>query len=68
MGGWWLETDNRAISVQLNFTGTATGTELGNNGKIGNIWKLNCPVGTCMKLFALRNLVYETFSYFNECF
>ena len=29
-GGGWLETDNRAISVQLNFTGTATGTELGN--------------------------------------
>ena len=31
MGGWggWLETDNRAISVQLNLTGTATGTELG---------------------------------------
>ena len=29
MGGW-LETDNRAISVQLNLTGTATGTELGN--------------------------------------
>ena len=28
--GGWLETDNRAISVQLNFTGTATGTELGN--------------------------------------
>ena len=29
--GWggWLETDNRAISVQLNLTGTATGTELG---------------------------------------
>ena len=32
MGGWvgWLNTDNRAISVQLNLTGTATGTELGN--------------------------------------
>ena len=34
VGGWvgwvgWLETDNRAISVQLNLTGTATGTELG---------------------------------------
>ena len=29
--GWggWLETDNRAISVQMNLTGTATGTELG---------------------------------------
>ena len=26
----WLETDNSAISVQLNLTGTATGTELGN--------------------------------------
>ena len=33
MGGWggWSETDNRAISVQLNLTGTATGTELGND-------------------------------------
>ena len=32
MGGWGglLETDNRAISAQLNLTGTATGTELGN--------------------------------------
>ena len=30
MGGW-LETDNRAISVQLNLTETATGTELGKN-------------------------------------
>ena len=32
MGGWvgWLETDNRAISVQLDLTGTLTGTELGN--------------------------------------
>ena len=28
MGGW-LETDNRAISVQLDLTGTLTGTELG---------------------------------------
>ena len=28
--GGWLETDNRAISVQLNLAGTATGTELGN--------------------------------------
>ena len=34
MGGW-LEADNRAISVQLNLTGTATGTELGNIVKIG---------------------------------
>ena len=35
MGGWggWLDTDNRAISVQLNLTGTATGTELGNKQK-----------------------------------
>ena len=29
MGGW-LDTDNKTISVQLNLTGTATGTELGN--------------------------------------
>ena len=30
-GGWvgWLETDDRAISVQLNLTGTGTGIELG---------------------------------------
>ena len=36
VGGWggWLETDNRAISVQLNLTGTATGTELGKNGMV----------------------------------
>ena len=30
-GVGWLETDNRAISVQSNLTGTATGTELGKN-------------------------------------
>ena len=38
VGGWvggWLETDNRAISVQLNLTGTATGTELGKNTRKG---------------------------------
>ena len=34
VGGWvgwggWLESDIRAISVQLNLTGTATETELG---------------------------------------
>ena len=29
MGGW-LDSDNKAISVQLNLTGTGTGTELGN--------------------------------------
>ena len=40
MGGWagwvggWSETDNRAISVQLNLTGTATGTELGKKGNL----------------------------------
>ena len=28
--GGWLDTDNKTISVQLNLTGTATGTELGN--------------------------------------
>ena len=35
MGG--LETDNRAISVQLNLTGTATGTELGNKGQVSRV-------------------------------
>ena len=35
MVGGWLETDNRAISVQWNLTGTATGTELGNLHTIG---------------------------------
>ena len=29
MGGW-LDTDNKTISVQLNLTGTTTGTELSN--------------------------------------
>ena len=34
-GGWGgrSDTNNRAISVQLNLTGTATGTELGNSQK-----------------------------------
>ena len=33
VGGWlggWPESDNMTISVQLNLTGTDTGTELGN--------------------------------------
>ena len=34
---WLLETDNRAITVQLSLTGTATGTELGNF----------CPIFAC---------------------
>ena len=29
MGGW-LESDNKAISVQLNLTGTGIGTQFGN--------------------------------------
>ena len=31
MPGWcgWLDTDNKTISVHLDLTGTATGTELG---------------------------------------
>ena len=33
-GVGWLETDNWAISVQLNLTETATGTELGKT-----VWK-----------------------------
>ena len=46
MGGWggwggWSETDNRAISVQLNLTGTATGTELGKN--LDNKLDTGCP-------------------------
>ena len=32
--GGWLETDNRAISVQLDLTGTLTGTELGNKKEL----------------------------------
>ena len=37
MGGW-LETDNRAISDQLNLTGTASGTELGNTFSVRGGW------------------------------
>ena len=44
MGGW-LDTDNRAISVQLNLTGTATGTELGNiNGDCVQNLRLLGPI------------------------
>ena len=43
--GWvgWLETDNMAISVQLNLTGTATGTELGKiQNKVSHaVWLLD---------------------------
>ena len=43
MGGWggwggWSETDNRDISVQLNLTGTATGTELGKMDNCATIF------------------------------
>ena len=40
VGGWggWLETDNRAISVQLNSARTATGTELGKSHQIFKDW------------------------------
>ena len=34
--GGWLDTDNKTISVQLNLTRTATGTELGNRNGIGS--------------------------------
>ena len=47
--GGWLETDNRAISVQLNLTGTATGTEL---GKITN---------QHIKVFSYKALKPQTF-------
>ena len=30
MGGWVTKSDNMAISVQINLTGTGTGNELGN--------------------------------------
>ena len=42
MGGW-LETDNRAISVQFNLTGTATGTELGKKAilELGLVMQLS---------------------------
>ena len=38
--GGWSETDNRAISVQLNLTGTATGTELGKRGGKGSALRI----------------------------
>ena len=31
--GWWLESDNKTISVQSNLTRTATGLELGKTKK-----------------------------------
>ena len=38
-GVGWLDTGNRAISVQLNLTGTATGTELGKMfAPQGKVW------------------------------
>ena len=51
MGGW-LETDNRAISVQLNLTGTATGTELGNKLGLSKmlIWLMCSGISLFCKL------------------
>ena len=41
----WLETDNRAISVQLDLTGTLTGTELGKS-YFTRIGSLDCLTRT----------------------
>ena len=39
--GGGLDTDNKTISVQLNLTGTATGTELGNiENNIGGLFSI----------------------------
>ena len=53
VGGWvgWLDTDNRAISVQLNLTGTATGTELGKKDK--NIKKSKTLFAIGLTLFQI---------------
>ena len=37
-GGGWLASDDKAISVQLNLTGTGTGTDLGFVTKQVMIW------------------------------
>ena len=69
MGGW-LESDNRAISVQLNLTGTATETELGKKsfcicivvhtecGQLKKYQKLN--ISQAIKPFHLRDTQLTT--------
>ena len=50
--GWvagWLNTDNKTISVQLNLTGTATGTELGNKPGHGIFQNLDYKYITDLK-------------------
>ena len=37
VGGGWLDTDNKAILVQLNLTGTESGTELGKKEKLASV-------------------------------
>ena len=44
MGGW-PESDNMTISVQLNLTGTDTGTELGNYKLV--IWSFGNLISKC---------------------
>ena len=55
MDGWWSESDNMTISVQLNLTGTGTRTELGNSPKRegGEIPKMSA-----FKKFPKFKLVY----------
>ena len=58
--GGWLDTDNKTISVQLNLTGTATGTELGNNEILKSVHslslhKLSCACFLLHLLFSTKN-------------
>ena len=60
VGGWvggWLDTDNRAISVQLNLTGTATGTELGKSPYLA----YTLPFTLCYAAFSNKKgeIVYD---------
>ena len=61
MGGvaGWLDTDNRAISVQLNLTGTATGTELGNMSLTSCEYEIFINYSSC---FSCKNNVLENLS------
>ena len=66
----WLDTDNRTISVQLNLTGTATGTELGNISSVREGSIEDCIIHTYMHYlledFTINSAFYRSGYHFQK--
>ena len=55
LSGGWLDSDDKAISVQLNLTGTGTGTEL---GKIFNSTQCDTFLAVPLLIWAVPLLIW----------